>query len=46
MGRSEGDPGPSKGEEGTGEMSQQMLAALPEDLGSIPSIHIVDHNHL
>ena len=37
-----------KGIPGAGEMAQQLkaLAALLEDLGSIPSIHMVAHNCL
>jgi len=33
---------------GAGEMAQQLraLTALPEDLSSIPSNHMVAHNHL
>ena len=34
--------------EGAGEMAQRLraLVALPEDLGSIPSTHRADYNHL
>jgi hypothetical protein len=34
--------------EGAGEMAQQLraLTALPEDLSSIPSNHMVAYNHL
>ena len=37
-----------KPEEEAGEMAQQLrgLAALPEVLSSIPSTHMVAHNHL
>ena len=33
---------------GTGEMAQQLraLSALAEDLGSIPSTHMVANNHM
>jgi hypothetical protein len=35
-------------DQGAGEMAQQLraLAVLPEVLGSIPSNHMVTHNHL
>jgi hypothetical protein len=39
--------GSKEKEEGTGEMAQRLraLVALAEDLESVPSTHMVAHNH-